>query len=154
MKSEKFWKILVVFLVALNMATLGFMVFNKPENQHHKPDDNLIVKGLHLDKEQEEAFFQLKNQHHHDMDSLNKIESEMRELVIKEIQKGEGNDSLLNGQLQSMAEIKYTKDQITLLHFKYLYQLLREDQKPYYAETIEKLAKGLMMGGRKPKPRD
>jgi hypothetical protein len=116
-----------------------------------KPD-KLIIEGLQLDAMQIEQFHELKKAHRGAIDSLDEVEKQVRKSIFIEIQKGIGNDSIQSQNLQKLADLRTQKDQVTLSHFKDLYQLCREDQKANYQNTIEEVAKILMRGG-KPGPR-
>ncbi len=151
MKKESFWKILATILLVVNIGTLGFLVINRKGGNMPPKPDKLIMEGLHLDEAQIEQFHQLKKVHRSGVDSLDEVEIQVRKCIFNEIQIGIGIDSIQNKNLQKLAEIRTQKDQTTLLHFKALYKLCREDQKAYYRNTIEEVAKILMRG--KPGPR-
>jgi len=146
MKKESFWKILAIILLVVNLGTLGFLVLDRKGGNMPAKPDKLIIEGLHLDEVQIEQFQQLKKTHRNGIDSLDEAEKQVRKSIFAEIQKGMGNDSIQNQNLQKLAEIRTQKDQTTLLHFKALYKLCREDQKAYYHNTIEEVAKILMRG--------
>lgn len=146
MKKESFWKILSLILLLVNIGTLGFLLLdNKQKNGPRKPD-KLIIEGLHLDKNQVAEFEVLKKIHRSGIDSLDEAEKQVRKNIFEEIQKGFGNDSIQNQNLLKLSEIRSLKDKITLVHFKGLYNLCREDQKAYYHNTIQEIAKILMRG--------
>jgi hypothetical protein len=146
MNKESFWKILAIILLVVNIGILGFLVLDRRGGNMPAKPDKLIIEGLHLDEVQIEQFQQLKKAHRNGIDSLDEAEIQVRKSIFAEIQNGMGSDSIQNQNLQKLAEIRNQKDQTTLLHFRELYKLCREDQKAYYHTTIEEVAKILMRG--------
>ncbi|MDZ4666729.1 MAG: hypothetical protein SGJ00_02485 [bacterium] len=149
MKKELFWKILVLILLLVNIATLGFIVWDKPRgNRESQRPDKLIIEGLNLDEAQVKEFQLLKRSHRNGMDSLIELEKELRKQLFVEIKNGLRNDSVQTKYLVELSLIRNQKDKITLLHFKDIYNLCREDQKGLYEETIGEISQKLLHDGR------
>lgn len=146
MEKSKFWKTLALVLLVLNLGTLTFMWVNKPGPRDGGPKklDKLIIKGLHLNEDQITKFKDIKKIHRGSIDSLDRIENEIRNSILKEVQAGQANDSLVNQLFMDLNAIRNQKDRITLEHFKELYNLCDDTQKGYYHETIGEIMKHLM----------
>lgn len=145
MKKEHVWKFVLAVLLALNTLTIGYLFFSS-QNKNVRPGqpDQLIIEGLHLDKEQIEAFQLLKMRHRNKMDSMEIIEANIRKNLFLEVQKGPENEGTAIIYLNELNDIRAMRDMATLDHFKEIYLLCNTEQKVYYKETIEEISKILM----------
>lgn len=145
MKKEQVWKLLVLLLLILNTVTIAYFYFSS-QNKDIRPGqpDQLIIEGLHLDKEQIEAFQLLKMRHRNKMDSIEIIEANIRKNLFLEVQKGPVNEGTAIIYLNELNDIRAMRDMATLDHFKEIYLLCRPNQKIYYKNTIEEISKILM----------
>jgi len=145
MKKEHVWKFVLAVLLALNTLTIGYLFFSS-QNKDIRPGqtDQLIIEGLHLDKEQIEAFKLFKMRHRNKMDSIEIIEANIRKNLFLEVQKGPENEGTAIIYLNELNDIRARRDMATLDHFKEIYLLCNPEQKVYYKETIEEISKILM----------
>jgi len=71
MNKIKLLYIVIIGLLALNIATLGFFFMHAPERNHRKPQE-IIIEKLHFDKNQQEQYESIIHWHKtriHDLDA-------------------------------------------------------------------------------------
>ncbi|MCX6287186.1 MAG: periplasmic heavy metal sensor [Bacteroidetes bacterium] len=81
MKNARLYKIIIIVLVALNLATLAFMWFNRPgrerSGERQGAAANFLIKELKLTAEQQKEYMQLRQEHR---ELLNKLSEQDRVL--------------------------------------------------------------------------
>ena len=136
--------IIVVLLMLLNVASIGFMWWkNNPhldDNRQHEKITDFVVHELNLDKKQQETYQQMIKAHHEAMGAEDKILRGAKDDFF-ELINAEKIDSL---QIQAAAD-KIGKEEskanmITLNHFLALKSICNEAQK----HKLESLLKDIL----------
>lgn len=89
MKSSRFYKIIIVLLVALNVATLGFMWFGRPPLSHPPGKGPLLSEILQLEGEEKSTVNALEKRHHKEKHQLMEKDAELHQKMFELI----GTDS-------------------------------------------------------------
>jgi hypothetical protein len=111
MKGPKFYKIVIMLLVILNIGTLAFMWFNKPPHPP-KPGEHKIATELGLTGEVKTKIDKLETDHHAKKKKLVHKDMDLHKKLYDEIGKeGDGSDIL--------EEIAANKEEIEKMTFNY-----------------------------------
>jgi periplasmic protein CpxP/Spy len=134
-------KYVVVAALLINAATLIFFWFNRPPHEG-KPDSGpgqMLIAALKLDKNQQDLYQTLRDQHHHTHDSLLQIIATQRQVLYS--QKQVVNDSMLHniGLLQEEIE------RITYNHFTDIRKICTPEQQPLLDNLLEKTVQNILM---------
>lgn len=143
MKKERFYKIAVIVLVIVNIASLTFMWFSRPPHPPH-PMEQKISERLGLKGKAVKTVNRLEVQHHREKQKLVAIDVELHEQLYKVIGSEKDSDSLLNAIHQNKAEI----EQMTFDYFDQIAALCNEDQK----ENLRSFVHGAFQQLRPPHP--
>ena len=150
MKTIHFYKLSILFLVALNLTFISYLFFTlPPKSPHRRGHDfqNEAIKILQLNEKQVEKFEDLAFKHSQDMEKVqtNQLERTKEYFEIKDTTSK--SDSLLNLIKEGEAQkIKITKN-----HFNDIKNILTTEQLPnYYKFEREALNKILLQ--KRPKP--
>lgn len=160
MRQERFYKIVIIALLLLNVGTLAFLFISRGDNHahvehvkkppHRNPVDNIIINRLYLDEKQQEKFEIYKRQHRKSTDSVQRIitgiQKELFALVKYERMNVEKRDSLLT----KIEESESAKHLITIDHFHDLRSMMRPEQVESFNEFMEDIGSRITGPGHKP----
>ena len=142
MSREKFLTIAVVFLFLLNLGTLGFLYFNRP--QPPRELFRLITSELDFDNQQQEQFFALRDQHRGAMDRLDREFAETLEKYLGLLKESEPQQPIRDSLENTLASIEKQKAAVTLEHFQEVKALCQPDQVKNFEQLIPELSRILM----------
>lgn len=134
MKKEKFLWILVIVLIALNAATLFFIV-RGPRPDHENRFDRTVVDELELNDKQIKQFNAMKREHHQE---IMRLDAEMRSVyeryfyLLTNTMNSSEKDSLETILSNKQKE----KIQITYHHFEELKSICTEKQKEKFKKLV------------------
>ncbi|GAA5221261.1 hypothetical protein [Membranihabitans marinus] len=156
MNKNNIFKYSTIFLLLLNLALIGFIIFSKPKPPRLR-DDNFkerIVSILKLDEDQNKEFSNLAMTHNQEINAINseqqKLAHDYFNSVIKE---SDGEDSA--EILKQLAQLENKKLTVTADHFHDVKNILRSDQLDQYPAFVDQVLGVLLMGNNKgPKPRN
>ncbi len=155
MKKETLLTIAVFALLVLNFGILGFLFFRHPHpppGMGAGPLDRRIVEKLHLDKDQEQKFEQLKSAHHAQMIALD----EAYRGALGDYFALLKNDTIIPGQRDSLqavlSRIQQQKASVTFQHFSDLKGLCTPEQKTNFNALLPELMQVILP--RKERPED
>lgn len=135
MKSIKFYQLLSLVLLLLNVGLIVFFFATKPPLPHPPPHPGEVITVLQLDQSQEQQFLQLVHEHRTAMRDLDEQHKTALERYFSMIE--EGNDSLVENALQQTLFVEQQKIEVTRLHFKAVKSILRPEQMMHYQEFIQ-----------------
>ena len=144
MSKIKLLTIAAIILLALNIGTIGFMVYNSPmrHNPRHQGEGpkKLIIEKLHFDKKQQEAYENLIVWHRSTIDSLDQEILQAKNRLYLQLLKTtidvKAEDSLIN----EIAEYQKQIEKTHFTHFQDIKKICKPEQLQYYYSLTEELA--------------
>jgi uncharacterized membrane-anchored protein YhcB (DUF1043 family) len=131
----------VLALFILNLATIGFLILNKPQfrgNRDNGPK-NIIIKKLHFTQAQIENYQLLIDEHQSQMKSLRDELMDTKRALYKTL--NNKNSSALSDSLIHKTALINTKiEQLNYHHFEQIKQLCKPNQIKYFEELTGELA--------------
>lgn len=145
MKRETLLILAIVFLVLLNLGTLGFL-FSKRSIGGRGPrkPDKLIIEGLKLSDDQKLQFEALKKEHRSQVNDIEKGEKAYHKAYF-DLLKSASTDSLrIDSVIKSLSNAKYQKDLATFRHFQKLRLICEPQQQVLFDSLVDEMGKILM----------
>jgi Spy/CpxP family protein refolding chaperone len=132
MNTARFYQIVILILVLLNLGTLAFLWFSRPgtgrQQRHDRPSD-LLTRELRLTEPQRDQFGRLRREHLFTLRLLQKQEREMHEHFFSEVLRPLPDTLLMKALIDSMTGLRSRMEMLTFNHFRQLTDLLTEEQK-------------------------
>jgi Spy/CpxP family protein refolding chaperone len=145
MKRETLLILAIVFLVLLNLGTLGFL-FSKRYIGGRGPrkPDKLIIEGLKLNDAQKSQFELLKKEHRTQINEIEKGEKAYHKAYF-DLLKSASTDSLtIDSVIRSISNAKYDKDLATYKHFQKIRLMCEPPQQILFDSLVDEMGKILM----------
>lgn len=130
MKKTRFYKIIIVLLILVNVATLGYMWFGKTEHRPPKPGD--MAKNLGITGDAANKITQLEEEHHKEKRKLMRKSLEQHEKLFKEL----GNAGIPNDQLAEINTTQHEIERMTFAFFDSVATYCNEEQLKELKETV------------------
>ncbi|WP_424001235.1 hypothetical protein [Maribacter sp. IgM3_T14_3] len=145
MSKKGFYKLVILTLVALNIAIVAFFLTKlKPQDKASvKNIRSEILEILHLNKEQAATFNKLADEHKQQMRVLDAQQAKLLYPYFESLADSSihiEKDSILH-QIQLSERQKI---ELTHRHFEKIKKLLNEDQKPYFKIFTKKITQKLI----------
>jgi Spy/CpxP family protein refolding chaperone len=153
MESSKFLKIVIVILLIINIATLGFIYLQRPPHGFPPPPidaGQYIAHELNFTGEQEEQFNILREENKSVIEELRKASKDFHDHFF-DLLKTHPSDSLL--VLQMADSIVLNQKQIelaTFSHFQKVRALCTPEQQKKFDEIIKDALRMMAPHGRRP----
>ena len=132
MNQIRFYKIIVIVLVLLNLGTLTFLWFGRPRPEH-EPDRGksakFLIHELALTPGQQDEFGKLRDEHRRRLTILQKQDSRLHDRFFEAIFLPVPDTLTAKILSDSIAEVRRQMELLTFDHFRQLRQLLNEEQK-------------------------
>ncbi len=145
MKRETFLILAIVFLVLLNLGTLGFL-FSKRYiggGGPRKPD-KLIIEGLKLNDGQKLQFENLKKDHRSQINDIEKGEKAYHKAYFDLLKTASSDSLMIDSVIKSLSKAKYEKDIATYKHFQKLRLMCEPKQQILFDSLVDEMGKILM----------
>lgn len=145
MKRETILILSIVFLLFLNLGTLGFL-FSKRYKVGRGPrkPDKLIIEGLRLNEMQKIQFEALKKEHRSEIIEIEKNEKNYHKSYFELLKKESSDSVLVDSVIKSLSIAKYQKDLATFRHFQKLRLICTPSQKILFDSLVDEMGKILM----------
>src|ERR1043165_6819219 len=147
MRNDKFYKIIIIALLLLNMGVLGYLWFGN--NRHPEPGgphrvDELIINKLHLDDKQQHQFQGLKEQHHSQMIKIQQEEGRLHKQLFALLKNDSIDDIERDRLMVHLQENDKRKEEVTFEQFRKLRGILQKEQQPDFDMLVEEIASQIM----------
>jgi len=156
MKKETFLVAVIIFLLLLNLGTLGFLFLQNNRHPdfppHPRRPDRLIIERLKLSSEQIGKFEELKFEHRSGMNKFEHEAAQLHASYFSLLKENNYSQSAVDSLENLLAENQTKKDSITFKHFEDLKDLCNEEQKKYFNGLIEEIGEILTSQPPKRKP--
>ncbi|MFA7273925.1 MAG: hypothetical protein WC044_08650 [Crocinitomicaceae bacterium] len=139
MNKNKFYILIIVFLLVSNLLLVGFMVFRRPPNAGGDHPKFVIIERLHFDKKQIYQFEELIKIHRANIEERSEeIKKAKNELYsgLSGSSNMEKTDSLFHVIAKTQAEI----EKIHFNHFKEIQSICHPNQLEDYKELTGEIA--------------
>lgn len=168
MKTDRFYKIIIILLLLLNIGTLGYLLLNKngsPKDMKHRPPkmrnegghklnsiDRVIIDKLDLDEEQQQKFSEYKREHRKSTDSVQRTIRDIQKELFSLVKEKEMNVQVRDSLLAIIEESESAKHLITIDHFHDLRSMMRPEQVESFNEFMEDIGSRITGPGMPPQP--
>ncbi|WP_428653336.1 periplasmic heavy metal sensor [Runella sp.] len=152
MKRETLLTLAVIMLFLLNLATIGFLVFQRGHGpEPHQGPDRLIEEGLRLDGAQIEQFHELREEHRTQMQQRDKIQKESQQQLWQLLRTSSPDTTLANSLVDTFLVLEKEKKILTFEHFQKLRAICRPEQQVLFDTLIGDIGRAMMPPPRGPK---
>jgi len=155
MEKNKFLKVIIFFLLIINLGTLVFLFLSRVHAGHHRGDRgnhegpaNFITEELGFDEKQQSQFEDLKKEHQGQMRNMQDSMKMQRDMFPDVIIAGDNvkADSIATNISRSQKQIEI----YTYQHFVKVYQICNDEQKKKFKNIIDDIL--MMMAPKKGGP--
>jgi Spy/CpxP family protein refolding chaperone len=149
MNSDKFYKIVIIFLMVLNVGTLGFLWLNGKQREGRFPPspreaDRMMTDRMKFDEKQLDQFEDLKHEHHEQMIQLHEQAKELHVALFGLLKEKVIDTVKRNNLIQLLQQNSRQKEIVTFDHFRKLRAILRPDQTQYFDGFMEEFSRRIM----------
>jgi Spy/CpxP family protein refolding chaperone len=149
MKQSVFYKVVIVALLLLNTAVIGYLWLRPPGRMqdgppHDGPPDRMIVERLRLDDAQQKQFEELKHEHHSYVLDIQKDAGELHHQLFSLLQADPLDTAARDSVITRLEAVYRRKELVTFDHFKKLRAILRPEQKAEFDDFVAELGRRLM----------
>jgi protein CpxP len=155
MEKSKFLKVIIIFLLVLNLGTLIFLFLGRKHGGHHPHEKgnhegpaNFIIEELKFDEKQQVQFEDLKKEHQNQMRSMEDSMRTQRDLLPDVIIAGD--DSKADSIASNISRYQKQIEIYTYQHFVKVFRMCNDEQKKKFKNIIDDILK--MMGPKKGGP--
>jgi len=158
MENNRFLKIVIVFLLLVNIGTLTFLWVTKmppPPPPHHGGGNKVfefLVKELQLTDSQQKQYATLRDEHHAAMEATNKHNMELRHQLFDGLHTASTDTMMVHRLTDSIAANQQKLEMITFNHFRQVRAMCSAEQQKKFDEVIDEALR--MMNPKPPRPQD
>ncbi|MCB0700408.1 MAG: periplasmic heavy metal sensor [Chitinophagales bacterium] len=156
MKRENFYTLVIILLLLLNFATIGYLLLGKDGKKGHMPPppppgaDNVIIEKLHLNEDQQQQFEIFKRRHRKSMDSVQRNIKDAQKALFTLVKNEEMDMPMRDSLLHEIEKDESAKHLITIQHFHDLRSIMEPKQVELFNEFIEEIGGRITGPGRPP----
>ena len=152
MNKDKFLILVIIILFALNLFTLGFVLFGRPPippppgppfGMEHKRDgrpDDVIINRLKLTPDQQKKFEDLKKEHRGQVENIQEQSRKLHDEYFGLLKSEQVNTSKADSLLQLIANNQKELDKVTFTHFEKIRAICDANQKVLFSQFIDEIA--------------
>ncbi len=148
MKTDNFYKIVIIALLVINACTLGYLFLNHSnqprEGRHGNPIDRLIIERLQLTEAQQDQFDMLKHEHHGQMMDCQQESSQLHSGLFALLKDKNKDTATVDSFMQLILVNSHKKEMATYDHFEKLRAILTPEQQPKFDELVEEISRSIM----------
>lgn len=148
MNNIKFLKIVIILLLLINISTIAFMWFNRPQ-----PKDNIgdfFAKELFFTDKQKKQFIVLRDEHRQQRQSLRALDKEKHDAYFDLLKNATVDSVAIKKAILEMLKIREKEELGTFSHFQKVRAICDETQKKKFDKIIGEAAR--MMAPKPPRP--
>lgn len=145
MKRENFYAVVIILLLLLNFATIGYLLINRDTGQvrhtppmHHNPE-RIITEELNLDEDQIRQFRVYKHQHGRATDSVQRQIKELQVELFSLVKAEEMDIPKRDSLLSKIEQLESARHLIIIEHFHDIRSMMREDQVKLFNGFVEEM---------------
>lgn len=139
MNNTKFLKVVIMLLLLINIITIAFMWFNRPQ-----PKDNIgdfFAKELHFTEKQKEEYKALREEHREQRKSLRAKNKEKHDAFFDLLKKSTVDSVTIKKAVTELLIIREKEELGTFSHFQKVRAICDETQKEKFDKIINEAAR-------------
>lgn len=152
MRTENFYKIVIVLLLLINAGTLGYLLLpsqkkdaeNRPERMGPPRHDRIIIERLELNESQISNFETLKREHHSQMVDIQRESGKLHKTLFELLKNDKVDESAKDSLLTLIQHTNLQKEEVTFEHFQKLRSILNEKQKDEFDDLVADMSERIM----------
>jgi Spy/CpxP family protein refolding chaperone len=141
MDNSKFLKTVIIILLLINIATLGFMWsnhFSQGAPPHMRVDTFMfLTRELQLDDKQKEQYEQLRNEHHRAAEEIQHKSRELHDALFKMLHAPSADSALVNHAVNDISANQQQLELLTFYHFQKVRAICSPEQQKRFDEVIQ-----------------
>jgi protein CpxP len=153
MEKDKFLIITIIILFALNLFTLGFVLFGRQSSPPPGPlplgmerprdvkPEEMIGNRLKFNPEQQKKLEVLVFEHRKQVESLHESSKKLHDEYFGILKTEPINTSKAESVLQQISENQKELDKATFAHFERIRELCNDDQKKLFNEFLDEVGR-------------
>lgn len=141
METTRFLKIVIIILLLINTGTLLFIW---TQGSHHAPPPppresvfDFLTRELQLDKQQQEQYEQLRDEHHQAVENLQENSRKLHRQYFELLNVSAVDSMKVNSMADSMASVQKQIELVTFYHFRQVRSICRPEQQKKFDEVID-----------------
>ena len=154
MDNSKFFKIVILILLLINMATLTFIwsTSQRQQNFQSRPPDvgEFLTKKLELNEAQQKQFEELKHAHHEKVEVLRENNKKLHNDFFDLLKQPSVDSTTLRIAADAIMDNQRAIEMVTFYHFKEVRAICTPAQQKKFDEVISEALR--MMSPRPPGP--
>jgi len=140
MKNAKLYKVIIILLVALNLATLAFMWFNRPGREREGDKDraaNFLIRELGMNQEQQAQYQKLRQEHRAKLNVLNERDKVLHKHFFNLLVQGTADSVSLESMASAIAANRKEMELVTYEHFDLIKKILSPVQQQKFDSIFQ-----------------
>ena len=140
MKNAKLYKLIIILLVVLNLATLAFIWFNRPgrERQDDKAQAaNFLIKELSMNQDQQAQYQKLRQEHRAKLNVLNERDKVLHKHFFDLLVQGSADSVSLESMASAIAANRKEMELVTYEHFDQIKKILTPVQQQKFDSIFQ-----------------
>ena len=141
MDNSKFLKIVIIILLLINIATLGFMWsnhFSQGTPPHMSRDAFMfLTRELQFDDKQKEQYEQLRNDHHRAAEELQHKSRELHDDLFNLLHAPSADSVVVNQAVGNISSNQQQLELLTFYHFQKVRAICNPEQQKRFDEVIQ-----------------
>lgn len=153
MGNIKFFKIIIVVLLSINIATLAFMWYSNGRhgrNPRHQDIGAFLSEELHFSEAQQNQFDILKHDHQDKVKDLRDKNRAFHDHFFDMLAKNVSDSIQLNNALDSIVTTQKQIEMVTFYHFKAVRAICTSAQQKKFDEVIDDALRMMSPGQQDP----
>ena len=139
MNNTRFLKIVIVFLLLINLGAISFMWCNRPH--HNDQVGGFFEKELQFTPKQVALFDKLKDEHRTEMEVLKSESKELHDAYFDLLKNPSVNPISVTQKAAEIAKVKEKEELVTFYHFQKVRAICNENQKIKFDQIIREAAR-------------
>ena len=140
MKNAKLYKLIIILLVVLNLATLAFMWFNRPGREREGNKDqaaNFLIRELGMNQDQQAQYQRLRQEHRAKLNVLNERDKVLHKHFFDLLVKGSADSISLESMASAIAANRKEMELVTYEHFDLIKKILTPAQQQKFDSIFQ-----------------
>jgi len=140
MKNAKVYKVIIVLLVVLNLATLAFMWYNRPGrelNGDSRQPSNFLIRELGLSTEQQEEYQKLRQEHRAKLSELSARDRILHRRFFDLLLLESADSISIGAMAAAIAANRQEMELVTYKHFESVKHILNAMQQQKFDKIFQ-----------------
>ncbi|MEI6886400.1 MAG: hypothetical protein WCO02_18060 [Bacteroidota bacterium] len=140
MKNTTIYKVVIILLIALNLATLAFMWFNRPGRERQGAKDqaaNFLIRELGMNQDQQAQYQKLRQEHRAKLNVLNERDKVLHKHFFDLLLQGTADSVSLEAMASAIAANRKEMELVTYEHFDLIKKILTPVQQQKFDSIFQ-----------------